>query len=113
MQEMLDRYIANLEEATRLVKLRVVQDMSDREILTQVQEAAMKLRQICTENNQLLDQLIFSGKPEDFSPEEVRDLTQAADRMFHNAKSIDVGSAFCIHKPDTRRLPLRRKIRIL
>jgi len=94
---MFDRYIANLEEATRLVKFRVTQGMSDQEILAQVQAGAVKLRQLCTENNRLLDQLVFSRKAEDLSQEEVRELTRAADKLFHNAKSIDVGISFRIH----------------
>lgn len=46
MREKFDRYIANLEEASRLVKLRVTPGASDKEILAQVHNGAERLRQL-------------------------------------------------------------------
>lgn len=98
MREQFERYIANLEESARLVKLRVPHGLTDQEILDQVQNAAKEMRQLCIENNALLDALVFSRTPESLSPEDVQDLNYAVSRLFQNAKSIDVGISYRIHR---------------
>jgi len=98
VQDRFDRYIANLEEVTRLVKLPVSNEMTDQEILDQVQDAAVKMRRLCVENNSLLDALVFSRTPETLSPQDVQELSAAASKLFQNAKSIDVGISYHIHQ---------------
>jgi len=98
MREKFDRYIANLEEASRLVKLRVTPGASDREILAQVHNGAERLRQLCLEDNTLLEEMVFLKKPELLTPAEADALYEAADKLFCFSKSVDVGSALCIHR---------------
>ena len=94
MREKFDRYIANLEEASRLVKLRVTPGASDKEILAQVHNGAERLRQLCLEDNALLEEMVFSKKPELLTPAEADALYEAADKLFCFSKAWMWGALY-------------------
>lgn len=50
------------------------------------------------EDNALLEEMVFSKKPELLTPAEADALYEAADKLFCFSKSVDVGSALCIHR---------------
>lgn len=98
MREKFDRYIANMEEAAKLIKFRIAPGMSDEEILTLVHNGADRLRQLCVEDNALLDELVSSKTPETLTLQDAQELAEAADRLFHYPKGLDVGATLCIHR---------------
>jgi len=98
MASRFDRYLENMEEASRLVKPEITPQMSDETLLTCVQEDAVRRRQLCMENDVLLKELVLSRRAEDLTREDVEELRAAAARLFHFNRSVDVGAAYRIHK---------------
>ena len=70
MKSRFDRYLENMEEASRLAKPQVTPEMSDAVLLSRIQEAAARRRELCMENDALLKELVLSRQAEDLTPED-------------------------------------------
>lgn len=92
-----DKYIENLRKVRACSKPEVTPGMDAQSLLSMVQHNATESFQLMKENNQLLNELVFSRKAEELTEAEVGELEEFANALFAYANSEDDGVAYKIH----------------
>ena len=97
MQELIERYLANVARCAVLNRPAFEQGLSDSELIEGIQKNAQEIHELILQNNRILDQVLMGRDPGSITDEEIRDLSAFADRLFLYNHSIDDGTAFRIH----------------
>lgn len=92
------RYLNNLDAVFRLSKPDIPDHLGQEGILKRIQEDAQEMFRLRTENDHLLDELIYSRKPEELNEENVADLREFADILFAFTSGKDTGVAYRVHQ---------------
>ena len=98
VQELIERYLANVARCTALNRPSFTPGLSDSELLDAIQKNAKEVHELIRQNNEILDRLLPDRDPGSITDEEIRDLSMFADRLFLFNHSIDNGTAFRIHR---------------
>ena len=98
MQELIERYLANVSRCAVLNRPTFEPGLSDDELLEGIQKNAQEVHELILQNNEILDQFLLGKKPEEITDEEINDLSAFADRLFLYNHSIDDGTAYRIHR---------------
>ena len=97
MQELIERYLANVARCAVLNRPTFEPGLSDSELLEGIQQNAQEIHELILQNNEILDRLLLDRNPAEITDEDIRDLGMFADRLFLYNHSIDDGTAFRIH----------------
>ena len=97
MQELIERYLANVARCAVLNRPSFEPGLSDSELLEGIQQNAQEVHELILQNNEILDQFLLGRNPAEITDEEIRELSVFADRLFLYNHSIDDGTAFRIH----------------
>lgn len=97
MQELTERYLANVARCAILNRPTFEAGISDDELLIGIRQNAQEVHELILENNKILDKLLLNKNPAELTDEEIRDLSMFADQLFLYNRSIDDGAAFRIH----------------
>lgn len=92
-----DRYVENLRKVRALSKPDITPEMDAQTVLGMIQHNATESFRLMKENNQLLNELVYSRKAEELTEAEVDELEEFAGALFAYANSEDVGVAYKIH----------------
>lgn len=92
------RYIENLTAAHGLLKPRLKPDMTEEQSLQAIRHNAERLYELHQENNEILNEILFSKKAETLTEEEVSELSGFADKLFRFNRSLDTGIAYRVHR---------------
>lgn len=98
MEQLYQRYVDNLTEVHGLIKPRFEQNMTAEQFLQAIRESATRMFEIHTDNNQILNEILFSKKADALTKEEVSNLSELAEVLFHFNRSLDTGIAYRIHQ---------------
>ena len=98
MQELIERYLANVARCAVLNRPTFEPGLSDNELLEGIQRNAQEVHELILENNEILDRFLLGRNPAEITDEEISDLSAFADRLFLYNHSIDDGTAFRIHQ---------------
>ena len=98
MQELIERYLANVARCAVLNRPTFEPGLSDSELLEGIQRNAQEVHELILQNNAILDQCLLNRNPAELTDEEIRDLSMFADRLFLYNHSIDDGTAYRIHR---------------
>lgn len=98
MDQIYQRYIDNLHAARNLAKPRTESGMTGEEMLRAIRDNADKLFLIHQENDDILQEILFSKKAENLTREEAEQLCALASELFDFNRSEDVGIAYRIHR---------------
>ena len=98
MQELIERYLANVARCAVLNRPTFEPGLSDDELLEGIQKNAKEVHELILENNGILDQFLLGRKPEEITDEDIQNLSAFADRLFLYNHSIDDGTAYRIHQ---------------
>lgn len=98
MQELIERYLANVARCAVLNRPTFEPGLSDSELLEGIQRNAREVHELILENNEILDRFLLGRDPAEITDEEIRDLSMFADRLFRYNHSIDDGTAYRIHR---------------
>ena len=98
MKPIHQRYIDNLRIACGLAKPTVTPQMSPEEMIAAIRGNAQTIHLLHKENDQILQEILFSRKPEELSGEEAAGLFELASALFKFNQSPDTGVAYRIHK---------------
>ena len=98
MQELIERYVANVARCAVLNRMTFEPGLSDSELLEGVQRNAQEVHALNLQNNEIIDRFLQSKNPAEITDDEIRDLSIFADRLFKYNHSIDNGVAFRIHQ---------------
>ena len=97
VQELIERYLANVARCAVLNKPTFEPGLSDSELLESIQQNAREVHELIFQNNEILDRFLLNRNPAEITDEEIHDLSMFADRLFLYNHSIDDGAAFRIH----------------
>ena len=97
MQELMERYLANVARCAVLNRPTFEPGLSDDELLEGIQKNAQEVHELIRQNNEILDQFLLGRNPAEVTDDEIHDLTAFADRLFLYNHSVDDGTAFRIH----------------
>lgn len=99
MREAYKKYLKNLAKANELVKKSLLCSAEDKQtFIKQIRNNSQQTIALRRENDQLLDDILYSRKAEDLSPEDVTDLQELADQLFVYLNQTDVGTSYRIHQ---------------
>lgn len=98
MNNLCQTYIDNLATARRLAKPQLTAQMSPDEGLQAIRDNAEQLFWIHQENDQILNEILFSRTAEDLTETEAADLGELAQALFNYNRSTDTGIAYRIHR---------------
>lgn len=98
MEHLYQRYVDNLIEAYGLIKPGFKPNMTEEQFLQAIRENATRIYEIHTNNNQILNEVLFSKKADTLTEEEVSQLSELAEALFHFNRSLDTGIAYRIHQ---------------
>ena len=99
MQPVYQKYLDNLTEANSHFKQTLRFSPSDQNsLLEQIQAVSQRTFQLRTENDKLLQEILYSRKAEDLTEEDVKELQAFADELFVFAHQNDIGTAYRIHQ---------------
>ncbi len=98
MKEQYQRYIDQAAEVQRLARPQLSPGLSREELVAAIRDNAQQIFRIRKDNDRLLDQLIFSRRPEDLTPEDVADLEEFADGLSRFNQKLDNGAAHYVHR---------------
>ena len=98
MQELIERYVANVARCAVLNRMSFEPGLSDSELLEGVQRNAQEVHELNCQNNEIIDHFLRGKNPAEITDDEIRDLSKFADRLFQYNHSIDNGIAFRIHQ---------------
>ena len=98
MQELIERYLANVARCAVLNRPTFEPGISDNELLEGIQKNAQEVHELILQNNEILDQFLLGKNPAEITDEEIRDLSTFADRLFLYNHSVDDGTAYRIHR---------------
>ena len=98
MNNLCQTYIDNLATARRLAKPQLTAQMSPDEGLQAIRDNAEQLFRIHQENDQILNEILFSRTAEDLTETEAADLGELAQALFNYNRSTDTGIAYRIHR---------------
>lgn len=90
-------YIEAIHKIRELAKPELTPEMSDAELLEQIQRNAAQSYELMRANNRILDELLFSRRAEQLSDEDIAGLIAFADKLFNYGMSDDCGIAYKIH----------------
>ncbi len=91
-------YLDNLAAVRALIKPHVSPELTDDEILALVHQNAERVFSLHNENNQILQEILFSKTADTLSREEALALDELAGALFNYNRSADVGIAYRIHQ---------------
>ena len=91
MNNLCQTYIDNLATARRLAKPQLTAQMSPDEGLQAIRDNAEQLFRIHQENDQILNEILFSRTAEDLTETEAADLGELAQALFNYNRSTDTG----------------------
>ena len=97
MQELIERYLANVARCAVLNRPTFEPGLSDDELLEGIQQNAKEVHDLILQNNEILDRFLLGRNPAEITDDDIRDLSMFADRLFLYNHSIDDGTAFRIH----------------
>ena len=92
------QYIENLRRVRGLARPDLTLDRKGPELLHFIQQNAKTSYALMQENNALLDDVLFSRKAADLTPEEAASLEEFAAALFQYANSEDCGMAHRVHR---------------
>ncbi len=92
------RYLNNLAAVRALVKPQVSPGLTDDEILALVHQNAERIFALHNENNQILQDILFSKTADTLSEADAAALNELAGALFNYNRSVDVGIAYRIHQ---------------
>ncbi len=98
MTGLYETYVDNLIKVQKLTKPRFDSAVPATELIAQVHENAQELYNLRAANDRLLDEVLFSRKPEELEEQDVADLEEFAARLFAPGNSLDSGVAHYIHR---------------
>ena len=98
MDRLYQTYLDNLTRAFDLSKPQIASDMSDEQIIRVIRENADALFHIHQENDDILNQILFSRKGETLTAQEAESLKELAGALFNYNRSPDMGIAYYIHR---------------
>ena len=98
VQELIERYLANVARCAVLNRPTFEPGLSDNELLEAIQQNAREVHELILENNKILDSFLLGRNPAEITDEDIRDLSAFADRLFLYNHSIDDGTAYRIHQ---------------
>lgn len=98
MDRLYQTYLDNLTRAFDLSKPQIASDMSDEQIIRVIRENADALFHIHQENDDILNQILFSRKGETLTDQEAESLKELAGALFNYNRSPDMGIAYYIHR---------------
>ena len=98
MQELMERYLANVARCALLNRPTFAPELSDGELLERIRQNAREVHELILQNNSLLDKLLLDRDPGALTDEEISELGEFADKLFLYNHSIDDGTAFRIHR---------------
>ncbi len=93
-----DRYIENLRKIRELSKPQIEAGTDAQGVLDLIQKNAVESFRLMQENNQLLQELVFSRKAEELTDADIQELEAFAGRLFAYSNSEDDGIAYKIHE---------------
>ena len=96
--ERYDRYIENLRRIRSLSRPQIPSGTDAQGVLKIIQNGATESFQRMKENNQLLNELVFSRTEESLTEQDVEELLAFAGRLFAYSNSEDNGIAYKIHQ---------------
>lgn len=92
------RYIENLRRVRGLARPDLTPDRKSPEVLALIHQNAKTSYALMQENNALLDEVLFSRKASDLTPEEAASLEEFAAALFQYANSEDCGIAYRVRR---------------
>lgn len=99
MNALYHKYLNNLTESHRLAKAnRFPAWESDDAVLAKITSNARENYRLCTENNAILKEIVFSRDAQTLTADEVEELKEFADSLFASVQQADVGIAYKVHK---------------
>lgn len=98
MKDRYQKYVDNLAVACTLAKPQVSPEMSREQVIAAIRDCAGRIHRVHQENDQILQEILFSKTAEDLTAEEAGDLYELAGKLFAFNRSPDVGIAYRIHK---------------
>ncbi len=81
MRDIFREYIDNVNEVSDSMTVTVSPDMSEEEVIGRIQRNAGKLYSLHKRNDEILNEVLFSKKPETVTDEEIAELTEFADAL--------------------------------
>lgn len=96
--EKAERYLRNLHSVRSISTPRFAPEISPETILETIQQNAKVCYALRREDDDILNELIFSRDPETLSDRDIADLSAFAARLFDYARSEDAGAAYKIHE---------------
>ena len=97
LTERCKKYIENLRQVRELAKPQIMPGMGQDELIEQIQKNTLQIHDLHDENNDLLQQLVYSRVPEQFTDEDIDELEGLAGELFAYADSEDSGISYRIH----------------
>lgn len=97
MRESFERYYANIKEANDLVRPKISSGLPRDELLEVIHANAERLTKLKYENDEFLRDNILTADPSTLTAEDIAELSELADILFHNATGCDIGIAYKIH----------------
>ena len=98
MQELIERYVANVARCAVLNRMTFGPGLSDSELLESIQRNAQEVHELNLQNNEIVDRFLRGKNPTEITDDEIRDLSIFADRLFQYNHSVDNSVAFRIHQ---------------
>ncbi|MCH5325504.1 MAG: HD domain-containing protein [Eubacterium sp.] len=98
MQELIERYLANVARCAVLNRPTFEPGLSDSELIEGIQKNAQEIHELISQNNKILDKFLRDRDPAELTDEEISELSSFADRLFLYNHSVDDGAAFRIHQ---------------
>ena len=92
-----DRYIENLRKIREFSKPQIEAGTDAQGVLDLIQKNAAESFRLMKENNQLLNELVFSRKAEELTDADIQELEAFAGQLFAYSNSEDDGIAYKIH----------------
>ena len=97
MRESFERYYANIKEANDLVRPKISSGLPRDELLEVIHANAERLTKLKYENDEFLRDNILTADPRTLTADDIAELSELADILFHNATGCDIGIAYKIH----------------
>lgn len=91
-------YLDNMTAVRALVRPRLAPNLPDDDVIAAIHANAIRLFTLHRQNDAILDEILFSRRPETLSAEDAASLSELADALFNFSRSPDVGIAYRIHQ---------------
>lgn len=99
MRDIYQKYLNNLEECHRLARANHFSPDEDSDaVLRQIADNATNSYRLRMENDAILNEILYSRRAEDLTEEDVRELSELADKMFTLISQNDLGTSYRIHQ---------------